>query len=387
MKKSTINHQTSHINHQAVHYHYNLFPPDIVEWNELIPLIGPANAAIARYDGLLEAIPNAAILLSPLTTQEAVLSSRIEGTQATMGEVLEFEAEAKQTPYAEEKRNDIQEVLNYRRALRHAMTMLETIPLSLRVVLETHRVLLDSVRGHGKAPGQLRKIPNWIGPAGCTMENARYVPISADKLPDAMTALEKYIHAESVPDILIQLAVIHAEFEALHPFLDGNGRLGRMIVPLFLWQAGLIRQPMFYISAFLEENRDEYYERLLAVSRDGNWSGWCAFFLRALCTQARENEKRASTILELYNAQKTALVALTHSQYTIHALDWIFEKPIFKSNDFVESAGIPAPTARRILSLFRGNDILTTLVEASGRRPATYAFSELLNIAEGHDVF
>jgi Fic family protein len=371
----------------AIDYHYGGFPPTKLDWEKLLPLIGPANAAIARYDGLLSAIPDAAVLLSPLTTQEAVLSSRIEGTQATMGEVLEFEAREDITKVTAEKRDDIQEILNYRKALRHAMTMLETLPLSQRVILETHRVLMDSVRGHGKAPGAYRQIPNWIGAPGCAIGEARYIPISADKLIHGMSDFEKYIHSEEVPDKLIQLSILHAEFEALHPFLDGNGRLGRMLIPLFLWQIGLIQQPMFYISSFLEAHREDYYDRLLAVSEKGNWTEWCVFFLHALLAQANENIQKASDILALYNTKKTLLVELTHSQYSILALDWIFERPIFKSSDFVEAAGIPAPTARRIVATFRENGIVTTLEEASGRRSAVYAFSELLNIAEGRDVF
>jgi Fic family protein len=370
-----------------VTYHYDKFPPSNFEWEKLLPLIGPANAAIARYDGLLAAIPNASVLLSPLTTQEAVLSSRIEGTQATMGEVLEFEAGENVQNVSDEKRNDIHEVLNYRKALRHAMHLLEKLPLSQRVLLETHKVLMDSVRGHGKSPGAYRRVPNWIGPAGCTIDDARFVPISADKLPEGMSTFEKWIHVDLVPDKLIQLAALHAEFEALHPFLDGNGRLGRMLVPLFLWQTGLIHQPMFYISSFLEVHREEYYDRLLAVSRDGNWTDWCVFFLNALMHQANQNTQKATAILNLFNDKKTLLVELTRSQYSILALDWIFERPVFKSSDFVESAGIPAPTARRILAVFRDNSILSTVEEASGRRAGVYAFAELLNIAEGRDVF
>ena len=372
---------------KAVDYHYGQFPPNKLEWERLIPLIGPANAAVARYDALLSAIPNAAVLLSPLTTQEAVLSSRIEGTQATMGEVLAFEAGGDSKKYPEEKRNDIQEVLNYRMAMRHAMKMLEKLPLSQRVVLETHAILMDSVRGHGKAPGKYRRIPNWIGTKGCSQEDAHFVPISADKLTEGMSAFEKYIHAEDTPDKLVQLALLHAEFEALHPFLDGNGRMGRMLVPLFLWQAGMIKQPMFYISSFLEQRREEYYDRLLAVSRDGNWTGWCMFFLEAVHSQAAMDEEKALAILQLYNEKKLELVALTHSQYSILALDWVFERPIFKSSDFVASSRIPAPTARRMLSLFRENGLLTTLVDAAGRKSAVYGFPELLNIAEGRKAF
>jgi len=357
-----------------------------MEWERLIPLVGPANAALARYDGLLSAIPNAAVLLSPLTTQEAVLSSRIEGTQATMGEVLEYEAEGDKKDIDPGKRDDIQEVLNYRRAMRQAEHRLQKLPLCQRVIKEAHSILLDNARGHGKSPGEYRRIPNWIGPEGCSIEEARYVPISAGDLNDGMGAWDIYAN-NSAPDVLVQLAVLHAEFESLHPFLDGNGRLGRMFVPLFLHQSGLLHRPMFYISAYLEEKRDEYYDRLLSVSRDGDWTGWCAFFLEALRKQAEENLKKTKAILELYDRLKIQMVELTHSQYAIHALDWIFDKPIFRSSDFVESSEIPAPTARRIIGVLRDEDFLKTLLEASGRRSAIYAFGDLLNLAEGRVVF
>jgi len=370
----------------SVKYHYDKFPPSRINWSDLISLIGPANAAIARYDGVLSAIPNSAILLSPLITQEAVLSSRIEGTQATMGEVLEFEAEGEKQGMTPEKRNDILEVLNYRKAMQHAMGMLKELPLCQRIVLETHRVLMDNVRGHGKSPGQYRKIPNWIGPPGCSIEEAHFVPISADKLPHAMGEWEKYIHS-SGPDKLIQLAILHAEFEALHPFLDGNGRLGRMLIPLFLFQSGVIQSPMFYISAYFEANRDEYYERLLAASRDDDWTGWCIFFLRAIQIQAEQNKGKAVAILELYNRKKSDMVEQTHSQYAIHVLDWIFQRPIFSSSDFVKSSAIPKPTASRILAVLKDNHMLRELQPGSGRRAAVLAFSELLNITEGRNVF
>ena len=370
----------------AVLYHLGQFPPAVIDWPQLIPLLGPSSAAIARYDGTLAAVPNAAVLLSPLTTQEAVLSSRIEGTQATMGEVLEFEAEGDVGRFSDERRADIREVLNYRAALRESERLLADLPLSQRVIRDAHRVLMDGVRGQGKAPGEYRRVPNWIGPAGCTIEQARFVPIPANHLPDAMSAWERYAHAD-VPDRLVQLAVLHAEFEALHPFLDGNGRLGRMLVPLFMWQAGLIRQPMFYISAFFEAHRDEYYERLLAVSRDGDWTGWCRFFLTGVKAQAEQNHDKASAILALYEQMKRQVAGLTRSQFAIHALDWIFAKPIFKSSDFVASAGIPAPTAKRILGVLQAAAVLRTLVPGGGRRAAVLGFPALLAITEGREVF
>ncbi len=360
-------------------YHEGRFPPADLDWPQIIPLIGPAAAAVARYDGMLAAVPNPDVLLSPLTTQEAVLSSRIEGTQATMGEVLKFAAG--QEVASPERREDIHEVLNYRAAMREAETLLATLPLSQRVIRDMHRVLLTGVRGQNKSPGDYRRIPNWIGPAGCAIEDARFVPIGAEKLPDAMSAWERYAH-DDAPDRLVQLAILHAEFEALHPFLDGNGRLGRMLVPLFLWQSGLIRRPMFYISAYFEARRDAYYERLLAVSRDGDWTGWCRFFLEGVRTQAEENLAKSSAVLGLYGDLKHRVAELTRSQYTIHALDWIFAQPIFAGADFVARAGIPRASAKRILSTLQDSGILRVVRPAVGRRTAVLAFPALLGITE-----
>ena len=370
---------------QPIQYHYGKFPPKNLDWSRLIHLIGPANAALARYDGKLSAIPNAGVLLSPLTTQEAVLSSKIEGTQATMGEVLEYEAAGDTDKLPSERKADINEILNYRRAMWDAVELLKDLPLCQRVIKAAHNSLLQGVRGQGKQPGEYRAIPNWIGPPGCPIEEARFVPVSADKLQEAMGLWETYIHDEA-PDRLVQLAILHAEFEALHPFLDGNGRLGRMCVPLFMFNKGLINLPTFYISAFFEANRDEYYDKLLAVSRDDDWTGWCVFFLRAVTSQAKENLDKANQILKLYEDKKEKVVEVTHSQHAIHALDFIFSHPIFVASHFTGNGVIPKPTAIRILTILRNNDIITTLREASGRRPASYIFPELINIAEGTQI-
>ncbi|KJU85986.1 filamentation induced by cAMP protein Fic [Candidatus Magnetobacterium bavaricum] len=370
-----------------VDYHYGKFPPFRLGLEKIVSLIGPANAAIARYDGVLSAIPNANVLLSPLTTHEAVLSSRIEGTQATMQEVLEFEAEGDTKRLSSDKKADINEIINYRKALNHAIDMLQKLPLCQRVICEIHGILMDNVRGHNKSPGIYRKVPNWIGPNGCSIEGATFVPISADKLPEAMSRWEEYVNDDKVIDRLVQLAVLHAEFEAMHPFLDGNGRIGRMLIPLFLYQAALLKQPMFYISDYLEANKDEYYGRLLAVSKDDDWTGWCVFFLKAVHAQAVKNDSKATAIIKLYNEMKKEFAELTHSQYAIHSLDWIFGRPIFKGSDFIKQSGIPKPTASRILNVLKDKNILSEIIQGSGRRSSTFAYTRLLNIAEGYDVF
>ena len=366
---------------RPVRYHEGQFPPRKIDWERLIPLLGPASAALARYDGILTALPNAGLLLSPLMTREAVLSSRIEGTRATMTEVLEYDADSHPKSGDPQKIADIQEIQNYRRAMGKAVSLLEELPLCLRVLNEAHAVLMEGVRGEGKSPGAFRKIPNWIGPPGCTMDDARYVPISPEKLPDAMNGWENFIHAET-PDKLVQLALLHAEFEALHPFLDGNGRLGRMFVPLYLFSIEVLQSPMFYISAFLEARRDEYYERLLSVSRDGDWTGWCVFFLTALIEQARENHGKARAILDLYETEKERILGLTRSRHAIQALDFLFNKPIFKASAFSPGAKIPKTTANRMLDTLKGNEIIQEIRPAEGPYPAVMAFNALLDIAD-----
>lgn len=370
-----------------VQYHLGHFPPKNLDWPRLIPLIGPASAGLARYDGLLSAIPNAQVLLSPLTTQEAVLSSKIEGTHVTIGEVLEIEAGAESPAFTQPKRDDAEEVLNYRRAMQACVGEMKHRPLSQQMLRAAHSLLMQGVRGRDKSPGIYRDDQNWIGPKGCSLDEANFVPIAPTHLRSGMDEWERYIGSVDEPDALVQLALLHIEFEALHPFKDGNGRLGRMLIPLFLYQRKLLTSPDFYMSGYLESKREEYQERLRAVSREGDWTGWCAFFLQGIREQAGENERKARAILSLYNRIKTQVADLTHSQHAIRAVDFIFQSPIFSAPLFTNHSEIPKPTANRILTLLREEGILLTIQEGRGRRPGFYAFRELLNIAEGDDVF
>lgn len=370
----------------AVEYHYGKFPPTNIDWARLVPYLGPASAAVAHYGGLLSAVPNANILLSPLTTQEAVLSSRIEGTQATLGEVLEYEAEGSPDQADDPKAADINEIINYRKAIYNAADTLKSLPLSGRLICGAHEILMRGVRGANKSPGEYRRGPNWIGPPGSGIEDARYIPVSAEKLQDCMSAWEKFLHSRQ-PDVMVQLALAHAEFEAIHPFLDGNGRLGRMLIPLFLYERKVLAKPTFYLSAYLEANRDEYYERLLAVSRDGDWTGWCLFFLKAIKEQAADNCDKARQILNLYESKKKWILEATGSQHAIRALDYLFNTPTFTLTRFVAETGIPDGSAKRILKILRNGGLVKTIRESSGRKPALLLFAELLNIAEGRAVF
>ncbi len=353
-----------------------------LDYRLLLPLVGQANAALARYDGLLQGIPNPAVMLSPLTTQEAVLSSKIEGTQATVDEVLEQEAGLIKEG---EKYKDIQEISNYRQALYSAREYLQDYSIRLSFVRELHRILLSSVRGQDKTPGEFRKDQNWIGRYGCTMEQATFVPPNPLQLPDFLQAWEQYLDSDDV-DFLLQTAVMHAQFELLHPFKDGNGRIGRILIPLFLYQKKALSQPMFYLSEYLESHRDEYYARLKAISAEGDWNGWIAFFLQAVASQAQQNSERVVAIRALYEEMKQAIQEATRSQYTVQVLDAIFDRPIFSTTDLIARTQIHKPTAMSLIRQLKTAEILQELKAGSGRRAAVLCFPRLLNIAEGRRI-
>ncbi len=369
----------------AVKYHTD-FPPKKLQWDSIIPLLGEAHACIARFDGMLDIIHNKEILLAPLLTKEAEASSRIEGTQATMREVLEFEANGDDKQLSERKKNDIAEIINYRNAMTDAVKDLKTLPICNRIILKAHKKLMTGVRGRDKAPGAYRNIANWIGSPGCAMEQAYYIPPAANEVPGLMSRWEKYINKETT-DKLIQLAVMHAEFEAIHPFLDGNGRPGRMLIPLYMFQRKLIHTPAFYISSYLEANREEYYERLREVSHNHDWTGWCVFFLEALYAQAQSNLHKVTKIWKLYNSLKENIPRLIRSQFTITVLDEIFKSPIFLLSKFVEMINVPESSARRVIKIMENNDILETVMKPGGRRSGLMVFTELFTIAGSEDIF
>lgn len=358
-------------------------PLDNLDYKRLLSLVGHANAQLAHYDGLLQGIPNPMVMLSPLTTQEAVLSSKIEGTQATVDEVLEQEAGLTKEG---EKYKDIQEISNYRTALLHASAHVETYPIRLSLIREVHKILLSSVRGQNQTPGHFRKDQNWIGRQGCSMEQATFVPPSPFSLLQHLQAWETYLEYDDI-DRLLQVAVVHAQFELLHPFKDGNGRIGRMLIPLFLYQKKAMTCPMFYISEYLEANRDAYYEHLKAISAQGDWNGWIAFFLEAIILQARTNAQRVGAIMRLYERMKHQIQDVTGSQYAIHLLDALFSRPLFQATDLVTELerryGLHRKTAPTLLRRLKKAGILVEIQPAAGRRAAVLCFAELVALAEG----
>ncbi len=353
-------------------------PLNNLDYQFLFSSVGDANAELARYDGLLQGIPNPGVLLSPLIKQEAVLSSKIEGTQATVDEVLEQEAGLIKEG---EKYKDIQEISNYSTALLNAINYLRDYPIRLGFICELHRVLLNSVRGQGKKPGEFRLDQNWIGKTGCSIEEATFVPPDPLRLRDHLETWERYLEYDD-KDFLMQTAVVHAQFELIHPFKDGNGRIGRILIPLFMYQKKLLSQPMFYISEYLESNRDEYYESLNTISSQGNWNTWIAFFFKAVSVQAKQTSQRVRAIMKLYDEMKTRIHELTHSQYTLHTVDWLFSQPVFQNVKFINEAKVPRPTAQRIIKILKDNKILYELRPAQGRRSSILAFPQLITIVQ-----
>jgi Fic family protein len=358
-----------------------------IEWEPLIPLIGKANRAIAYYDGILYGIAEPEVLLSPLTTQEAVISSKIEGTQATLGEVFRFEAG--EIPKQESRRLDVEEIINYRNAMGLAQEELKTRPFSLNLLKRLHEVLLTGVRGRDKARGQFRTTQNWIGAPNTPIEKADFIPPEPGMIMEYLDNWERYYHINR-PDPLVQLAIIHAQFEVIHPFLDGNGRIGRMIIPLFLFEKKYLSKPMFYIASYIEEHRDEYIARLrMLCSEKDAWNKWIEFFLHAVSEQARINSEKARSIIDLYEKLKVRVIELTHSQFAVPLLDNMFTTPIFSSNALFRKPLPNNPTKATTLALLntlKQAEILKVIREGSGRRAQVLAFTELINLCEGKPV-
>ncbi len=278
--------------------------------------------------------------------------------------------------------------MNYRRGMRLAEEELQRRPFTLNLLKRLHEVLLTGVRGRDKARGEFRSTQNWIGRRGSRMEDAQFVPPVPGLVMEYLYNWEEYWHLGR-PDPLVQLAIIHAQFEIIHPFLDGNGRLGRMIIPLFLYEKKLLSHPEFYISSYLEEHREEYTSHLRALCMEPDaWNRWVQFFLTALDEQARANATKARQILDLYEELKNKVIAITHSQYAIPLLDGMFKQPIFQSNVFFGVAGMPTrPAISSMLNKLRDGGVLKVVRAGSGRRSQVLALADLINLCEGRKLF
>ena len=362
----------------AVNYHYGQFPPDNLDAGKLLVPLANATAALARYDQMLKTMHNSEILLAPLRNQEAVISSRMEGTISTLDEVLQLEADHGDEPEAGDYRTEAMEVYLYSIAMRRAQSaMTDGQPLTSALVRRIHAVLLGFGRGAALSPGQFKTEQNYL--ADRARGKVRFVPISPEQLAPAMDDLFAYA-ADDTVQILIRTAITHLEFEALHPFKDGNGRIGRMLITLMLWHHGVVSAPHFYVSRVFEDNRDRYIDLMRQVSATGDWTNWVVFFLEALETQARENLGKAEEIRDLYERLKIELRDRLSSTWFQTALDFLFTHPVFRNNVFTGKSGIPVAAAHRIARILVDDGYLTIVQPAAGRRPALYSFEPLLEL-------
>lgn len=363
----------------SVQYHYEQFPPKNLDYAKIVNSLLKATDALARYDQMLKNMHNSEILLAPLRNQEAVISSRMEGTISTMDEILKFEADSENdSKEANKVRSEVFETILYQRALFNAQrAMKEGYPLSQHLIKTLHQQLLSFGRGAQKSPGKYKTEQNYLEDR--IKQKVLFTPISPEKLHDGLENLFTYINESSDP-ILIKTALMHLEFEALHPFQDGNGRIGRMLITLLLWSSGAIAEPHFYISGYMEENKDEYIDTMREVSKNNNWESWCIFFLNAIEKQAIKNLEIAERIKNLYEEMKPIFSDSLSSKWSVNALDYIFTYPIFRNNRFTSKSGIPAPTASRFTRVLLDRKLIRTVEESSGRRPALYSFEPLLEL-------
>ena len=361
---------------QAVSYHTDRFPPSGLDYGAMMEPLLKATDSLARYDQMLKGMHNSEILLAPLRNQEAVISSRMEGTISTMDEILQYQAEYAEDEAPPEVRSEVIETILYRRALNTAQEQIEKgYPLSPSLIKSVHRQLLSVGRGAAKSPGEFKKEQNYVGDRDSRM--IRFIPISPEQLPGGIENLFLFIGSETYP-VLVRTALAHLEFEALHPFQDGNGRVGRMLVTLMLWKSGTISAPHFYISRFFEDRKEQYIQLMREVSRTGAWEAWCRFFLTAVEQQAADNLTVAESIRSLYEEMKPWFASLLSSKWSVRALDYIFTHPIFRNNGFTAKSGIPAATASRFTRVLLDEGLIQTVRPAAGRRPATYRFEPLM---------
>lgn len=359
----------------AVRYHYGKFPPSEIDYGKLIAQISKTAEAIGRYDQVIKSLKNSSIFLSPLRSQEAVISSRMEGTVSTMDEVFQYDANGD----ASETRSETIETALYRHALNDAQNAInDGQPFSPFLIRSIHSVLLSYGRGATKSPGMFKTEQNYLA-GGYGRRDVRFIPIAPENLDEGIGKLLDFINNSDMPPLL-KIAISHVEFEALHPFKDGNGRIGRMLITLLLWHYGLISQPHFYISAFFEDHREEYIDSMRDVSKSDDWTQWCLFFLKAAESQAKQNLATAERIQQLYEDLKIESNTMLSSKWNGSVLDFIFTRPIFPGSLLAEEIGVTPSTGARFIRILVDNGILHVAKIPSGRRPGIYRFERLMEI-------
>jgi Fic family protein len=352
----------------------NPLPPQLTWDNPLASLASRADLALGTLSGLGENLPNPHLLIYPFVRKEAVLSSRIEGTQSSLSELLLFEATKV------EKQRDVREVQNYVRAMEYGLRRLEGLPLSLRLIRELHAILMEGVCGERATPGEFRQSQNWIGSPGCTLNDATFVPPPVAEMKEALDQLEKFLHADTQLPPLVELALIHYQFETIHPFLDGNGRIGRLLITLFLCQHGILNKPLLYLSAFFERHRQEYYQYLLDVSQSGAWRQWIELFLQAVVEQSDDAVKRARRLLDLHRNYYQTSLGKRLPPTAVQLVELIFMKPVLNAKVAQEYLKVTYPGAQKAINALVEQGMLAEIT--GGKRNKAYAAKEILGILE-----
>lgn len=350
-------------------YYPEPLPRSIDYSNELVRQLDEATGALHGLGGVGRLLPNPNLLIAPYVRLEAVLSSRIEGTQSDVADLLRYEVGDEES--LGELRDDVREVRNYINALDHGIERLRGgFPLSLRLLREAHERLLTGVRGGSATPGEFRRSQNWIG--GSSPSDASFVPPPVAAMTEALDDLERFLHDRSLP-LLIHLAMAHYQFEVVHPFLDGNGRLGRLLIPLVLIERGVLPQPLLYLSVFFERNRNQYYDLLMATSRTGDLAPWIRFFLRGVAEQAADAEERTVRLVELQSAVRSELLAERAPVSAVRAAELLFSKPYISASSLAKDLDVTFPTAQSAIDLLvaRGD-----LIETTGRKRNRFYFSQ-----------
>ncbi len=359
-------------------------PPDpgLVIDDEMLSLLSTADRALGRLDGATDTLPNPDLFVMMYIKKEAVLSSQIEGTQASLVEVLELEANVLNPKHP----TDVEEVVNYVNALNFGLARLRDLPLSLRLLCEIHGHLLKGTRGQAHNPGEFRRSQNWIGPAGCTLTTARFVPPPPDAMKQALADLELFLHDESPMPLLLRIGLAHAQFETIHPFLDGNGRIGRLLITFLLCEKEVLHRPLLYLSYYFKQNRTEYYDRLQAVRDRGDWEGWMKFFLAGVAAVADEAARIARKIVSLREEGRERIIRsggrATADGLKLH--EQLFQSPVITIQGASECVSKQFPAASRLV---RQLVDLRILVEVSGKeRNRVYLHREYLSLFDDDEV-
>jgi Fic family protein len=352
----------------------------------MVSLLSRADQAVGRLDGVARTLPNPDLFVAMYVRREAVLSSQIEGIQSTLEDTLAFELD----PGQRDLPQDVEEVVNYVRAMNYGLERLTELPLSLRLIREIHAELIRGVRGADNLPGEFRRSQNWIGPQNAPLSQATFVPPPLPEMMSALHNLEEFLHEESLP-VLIRCGLAHAQFETIHPFLDGNGRVGRLLITFQLVHGGILHRPLLYLSYYIKRHKAEYYDRLMAVRQDGSWEGWLRFFLRGVAETAEEATATAEAIVNLQEEHRTVVQDEGLGLNGLTLLDLLFQRPLVNVNLVQEILDVKAfTTANKLVERFKALGLLQEITGGQRNRVFRYTpYWQLLEESEpmtGQDV-